>query len=210
MKVWHAHTTSNLAKEKSPSRRHKQEVRTRGQSKKHAQAAHARVSSKSYKQEPRARSVSKLPSRVTSQSDNSAILDTWDTRRMHQTRGVQQPTQESATCISRSTQTKKINPKWLQKSSKIGLEIQLDGVLGTLLIQTSIKAAFQVDFFQIWGAQKAPFGTPRRAPGRFLSLPEIASLSRWIFASCWRPSWSQKLLQGASNWMENRTDNTWR
>ena len=51
--------------------------------KKHAEAGKARVSNKSYKQEPRARGISKMQRRGTNQSDNSGILATWDTRRMH-------------------------------------------------------------------------------------------------------------------------------
>ena len=121
MKVWHAHSTSNLAKEKRPKR----EANARSADKKHKQeTAQGRLSNKSYKQEPPARGISKMPSRGTNQSENSGILDTWDTRRMRRKRDVQHDTQENAICISRSTHTHKENqPKMLAKSSKIALEM---------------------------------------------------------------------------------------
>ena len=176
MKVWHAHSTSSLAKEKAPNKRQKQEARTRGKSKKHAQTAQVRLSNKSYKYEPRARGTRKMPSRGTNQSENSGIPDTWDTRRMRRKRDVQHDAQENA--MQKHT-NRENEPKIFAKSSKIALEMELDRVLGALLIQTSITNASQVFFFsQILGAQRALFGIPRETPGLSLSLPKIASLSR--------------------------------
>ena len=53
--------------------------------------------------------------------------------------------------------------KTLPKFCKIALEIELDGVLGALLIQTSIKDAFPVNFLQNFGCPKGSIWDSKRA-----------------------------------------------
>ena len=72
-------------------------------------------------------------------------------------------------------------PKMLSKCFKMALEMEPDGVLEALLIQTSIEDPLQVDFFQILHLQMEPFGTPKGATRPSLSLRKLASFQRWIF-----------------------------
>ena len=84
--------------------------------------------------------------------------------------------------------------KMFAKSSKIAIEMELDRVLGALLIQTSITNASQVIFFPNFGCPKGAFWESKRSSRAFFIITKDRIVVEMDFCFMLKAILVQKML----------------